>query len=601
METRKKNAQVAVLAKIEDARTKSTNTSFIQKKLRSSRGEDAERSQSHVLESSGFTEDFLERLAIAEQRDGENLTNKHLSAAAALDALLLEDSAGGDELTTGPSDPAAVREAIIKPIVPTHEELQRVVQLYWKSPVEKRNHMAVSSAAVEGSFVVQDEVLDEPTFCKLVALVQKPALGKRGHSRAQREGWHVSFNSMDFDNEGVLSFEKVRRFTNRRARAYRETVKEQAASAKIFEQGSSAIAAQLQSRVDEHLNQQRSRDAALSALEEAIEEGATFAAIFPLVMAIAPPFFGCERATLWLVRDAVVSEGGGGGGDAPFTTPDARGLGQNKHASFKQSRFKLDGDAQHADAARGRSRTRSRDRGTRAIQIDALPRRRRVLWAKVPPAAENEAGWWTNNTTGIDRLAETSSSIGSAAGGGGSSDEVEITVDKRSIVGTAVAACEIQLVGNAYADSRFDTSWDERSGFVTRGVLCIPLFGQAPAAPSADAAADEGPNCIGCLQLVNKLPKDVMPPAEFKSRDVRAGQAFCSKLSEAIEAALPREAELAAREAERALVEAARAERKRQAREKDAERNAAMRKTKRHRRHRQIRESIASIHAGATS
>ena len=92
-----------------------------------------------------------------------------------------------------------------------------------------------------------------------------------------------------------------------------------------------------------------------------------------------------------------------------------------------------------------------------------------------------------------------------------------------------------------------------------------------------------------------------MPPAEFKSRDVRAGQAFCSKLSEAIEAALPREAELAAREAERALVEAARAERKRQAREKDAERNAAMRKTKRHRRHRQIRESIASIHAGATS
>ena len=33
------------------------------------------------------------------------------------------------------------------------------------------------------------------------------------------------------------------------------------------------------------------------------------------------------------------------------------------------------------------------------------------------------------------------------------------------------------------------------------------------------------------IQLVNKLPKDVVPPATFSYSDLKAGQEFCEKMS----------------------------------------------------------------------
>lgn len=45
---------------------------------------------------------------------------------------------------------------------------------------------------------------------------------------------------------------------------------------------------------------------------------------------------------------------------------------------------------------------------------------------------------------------------------------------------------------DAYEDPRFDKSIDQKSGFLTRSVLCMPISDQA--------------GCTGVLQIINKLP-----------------------------------------------------------------------------------------------
>ena len=61
----------------------------------------------------------------------------------------------------------------------------------------------------------------------------------------------------------------------------------------------------------------------------------------------------------------------------------------------------------------------------------------------------------------------------------------------QGLAGSVAATGEVILLQEAYADPRFDRSMDERSGFHTRSVLCVPIRNQAG-------------KVVGVLQLLNK-------------------------------------------------------------------------------------------------
>ena len=130
-------------------------------------------------------------------------------------------------------------------------------------------------------------------------------------------------------------------------------------------------------------------------------------------------------------------------------------------------------------------------------------------------------------------------------------------VDKNSVVGSAVSLREPQIISNARQDPRFDDTFDLKTGFVTNTILCLPIWSSDDTEdPGTNATRTEGASvargaarpesasagggtarserrCIACLQLVNKLPKNVSPPAQFATKDVRAGHEFCSRLGRA--------------------------------------------------------------------
>ena len=70
---------------------------------------------------------------------------------------------------------------------------------------------------------------------------------------------------------------------------------------------------------------------------------------------------------------------------------------------------------------------------------------------------------------------------------------------RRSIVAACVANRETVNIPDAYADARFDQSFDKSSGFTTRSILCVPIF---EAAHEGDAP---GPRrVVGAVQFINK-------------------------------------------------------------------------------------------------
>lgn len=68
--------------------------------------------------------------------------------------------------------------------------------------------------------------------------------------------------------------------------------------------------------------------------------------------------------------------------------------------------------------------------------------------------------------------------------------EIRLPVGQ-GIAGHVAASGETIRVEDAYADPRFDRSWDERSGFRTRQILCAPVRNRAG-------------EVVGCFQLLNK-------------------------------------------------------------------------------------------------
>lgn len=77
---------------------------------------------------------------------------------------------------------------------------------------------------------------------------------------------------------------------------------------------------------------------------------------------------------------------------------------------------------------------------------------------------------WTKHSDGIGRIA-----IGLDSG----------------IAGQTYQKQEAQIVNNPYEDSRFMAKIDEKSGFVTRNILTIPIF-------------DSKRDVIGVIQMLNK-------------------------------------------------------------------------------------------------
>ena len=485
--------------------------------------------------SEEFTEDFMHRLEDAERRDHQTLAREQVTADA-LDALVLESAAPDENDETGEEHS----------VMPSPQEVKRVVEMFWKSPAAKRSNQRDSSMAVAGSFIVSyDALLDENAFCKMLALIQKPALGTRkGHSPAQISGWHAAFHLMDFDGSGSLTRDKVKRFLDRRVRSLAEARKAHEEQVQREELGGKAIAAELQSRVDMHLHAGRAKESALASLEEVVRDGATFDALFPLVMALAPPFFGCERATLWIARDIDAERG-----DEEEWDDD----GTQAEGSFSRgASFKSTSAASFKSSAASFASAKS----SSSWQGDsvATAQRGRVIFSRFPSAGSSFA---------------TAADGGDGTGAAPATNEVTLAVNSLSIAGTAVSAAEPQLVANAYTDARFDTSFDERTGFVTRSIMCVPLVDTHAAGTAVHSRASRvAAPTLGCLQLVNKLPKDAMPHAEFNFRDLRAGSAFSALLSEAILAAAPREAQQHVRQVEEYAAEQERLEKRRAVKER---------------------------------
>lgn len=72
------------------------------------------------------------------------------------------------------------------------------------------------------------------------------------------------------------------------------------------------------------------------------------------------------------------------------------------------------------------------------------------------------------------------------------SEYVEIRLPVgQGIAGHVAATGETIRIDDAYADARFDPSWDERSGFRTRNILCAPVRGRRG-------------EIVGVFQLLNK-------------------------------------------------------------------------------------------------
>ena len=105
---------------------------------------------------------------------------------------------------------------------------------------------------------------------------------------------------------------------------------------------------------------------------------------------------------------------------------------------------------------------------------------------------------WTKLSDGIGRIA-----IGIDSG----------------IVGDTVQKKAAQLVNNPYEDSRFLAKIDEKSGFVTRNILAVPIFNSRQ-------------EVIGVIQLLNKYHGD------FNDKDEGIMSFFANYISGTLELAL---------------------------------------------------------------
>jgi len=94
-------------------------------------------------------------------------------------------------------------------------------------------------------------------------------------------------------------------------------------------------------------------------------------------------------------------------------------------------------------------------------------------------------------------------------------DRIEIPVDE-GIAGYSANHNEIIKIDNAYKDSRFDRRIDQKTGFKTKSILCIPLISL-------------NGEVLGVVEAINKKS------GVFTDEDIQMTKIFCSTISRAIE------------------------------------------------------------------
>lgn len=586
-------------------------------------------------DSATFKRDFLERLAVAEQADDASLVLQQQVSAAALDELMLSVDGTGledDGAFGGGGGSGSQAELATSVVMPTTKEVMQVASMFWSDVAAKRAHLPTSSLAVNTSYVINhaESQLDPPTFFKLMRLAQRPGGDRKRHTAEQQHGWERAFRFMDHDMAGTLTKHKVHRYVERHRRVDAQQVSKERAIAERRKDGgargeleASLLADGLKARVESHVREKRSREAAMAAIEQAMAQGAPAETLFPLVTALAPPLFGCERATLWLVRpgqapsspDSVfgalrVHESSGptcqyAGSEAGSFTQGSFANGSFNdssftHGSFKDSSFKNESFSQgsfckesfsfqtnsfpskrdrrvlttaelheHCDekalqawegVVRGELFTQLGNGGTWALasDLDAQQSEER------PPQSESVGRITSKSSSsaepgtlvGLDGPSKSSAAADDARGNGvrqaaSGGAEAVVELSTTSIVGGACRALEPQFIADCYADMRFDQSFDARTGFRTRTMLVVPLL---DASFQGTPRHPKKPLCLGALQLINKIPSDVIPPAQFSQKDLHNGQAFLDKLGGAIKYMLPKMIEREVRDEERMLV-----------------------------------------------
>ncbi len=99
----------------------------------------------------------------------------------------------------------------------------------------------------------------------------------------------------------------------------------------------------------------------------------------------------------------------------------------------------------------------------------------------------------------------------------GEDEHIEIVLEPgRGLAGYVAATGESLLLDDVQADARFDSSFDRRTGFVTRTMLCVPL-------------RDTGGRVIGALQAINRIG------GLFYANDLAYLEAFATLAALAVE------------------------------------------------------------------
>lgn len=103
---------------------------------------------------------------------------------------------------------------------------------------------------------------------------------------------------------------------------------------------------------------------------------------------------------------------------------------------------------------------------------------------------------------------------------------LEVPLKRTSIVGAAVCAKDIENIADAYRDLRFDPTFDRKTGYRTRSIMCVPIIDE-----------NRGGRCIGCLQMLNKKDRYGRMGVElFDGRDEQLAQNLASVVAIAIKA-----------------------------------------------------------------
>ncbi len=135
----------------------------------------------------------------------------------------------------------------------------------------------------------------------------------------------------------------------------------------------------------------------------------------------------------------------------------------------------------------------------------------------------------TDPVTGVTRW---ESMLVSRVTEGGTIDEIRLHLGE-GIAGEVARTGRVANVRDAYDDPRFSRAWDERTGFRTRSVLCVPLKSQLG-------------RIIGVIQVLNKRPGGTISergwtgltePAQFDEDDEALLMALATQAAVSIEQA----------------------------------------------------------------